>query len=316
MDRLFRSRAWRIVLAALLVPLGALVLWRFPWIAAARAMAGADPMLLGLALCANLAALFAKGWAWHLLLRPAAPHRFRVAQEANMIGAAVNNLSVSVVGELERIRYLASSERLPMATVAVSVVWARAIEGAALALVLVSASAFLDFHWGVRLVQLAAALAILLLLALAWIGRSRPTPAGWPRPVRELAVAFGTIGSPRRILAPLALALVNWGGEWVTLRAAFLAVHAHVSWAASLTALLAINVAGGARLLPANVGILQVALAAVLIPLQVSSAHVMAAGILFQGIQVFPVLLLALVVVGRRPLSVAWTSARPSGSTG
>ena len=316
MGRLFRSHLWRTVLLALLIPAGTVVLWRFPWLAAAHVVATADTGLLTLALIANLTALFAKGCAWHLLLRPVAPHRFRMAQEANLIGAAVNNLSVSLVGEVERVRYLASAEGLPVGRVAVSVVWTRAVEGAALALVLVAASAFLDFHWGVRLAQLATAGAILLLLALAWMGRARPSPAGWPRQARELARAFGEIGSPRRLVAPLALALVNWAGEWATLQWSILAVRSHISWAGSLTALLAVNVAGGARLLPANFGITQVALAAVLLPLRLSSAHVIAAGLLFQAIQVLPVLFLALVVVGRRPLYGAWAAARASGAPG
>src|SRR5215510_10836460 len=196
---------WRLVLLALLVPVAFVVLWRFPWMAAAGAVERADVALLTIALVANLAALFAKGWAWHLLLAPVAPHRFRAAQEANLVGAAVNNLSVSVVGEVERVRYLASLERLPAATVAVSVVWARAMEGAALALVLAVSSMVLDFHWGVRLAQGLASAGILVLLGLAWIGRAKPPPARWPRALRDLATSFGEIGSPRRLLAPLAL---------------------------------------------------------------------------------------------------------------
>jgi len=304
---------WRLVLLASLVPLGAVVLWRFPWIQAAGVVERADAGFLTLALAANLAAIFAKGWAWSLLLDPVGPHRFLVAQEANLVGAAVNNLSVSVVGEVERVRYLSFVEDLSPGKVAVSVVWARALEGAALALVLVAGSIFLDLHWGMRLAQTVAAAAILALLVVAWIGRSQPPPARWPAQVRELATSFGEIGSPRRLVAPLALDLVNWAGEWMTLHFTLLAVHAHVGWGTTLTALLAINVAGGARLLPANVGILQIALAAVLLPARVGSHHVIAAGFLFQFIQVMPVLLLALGVVLHRP--EAWKSAR-ARSTG
>jgi uncharacterized membrane protein YbhN (UPF0104 family) len=296
---------WRLVILAVVLPIACVVLWRFPWVPAADAVARADLALLTIALVANLAALFAKGWAWHLLLAPVAPHRFVAAQEANLVGAAVNNLSVSVVGEVERVRWLSSEERLPASTVTASVVWARAVEGAALALVLAVGSAFLDFHWSVRLAQGLASATILVLLSLAWIGRSKPPPARWPRALRELAASFGEIGSPRRLAAPLALGIVNWAGEWATLHFTLLAVHAHVGWGATLTALLAINVAGGARLLPANVGILQIALAAALLPLRVSSHHVLAAGFLFQFLQVMPVLLLALVVVLKRPLRQA-----------
>ena len=303
-----RRPSWRLVLLAILVPAGVFVLWRFPWLQAAQAVQSADGVLLVLALAANLTAIFAKGCAWHLLLAPVAPHRFRVAQEANLVGAAVNNLSVSVVGEVERVRYLAHVERVPMGLVAVSVVWARAVEGAALAIVLVAGSAALDAHWSVRLAETLAAAGIAGLLAAAWIGRARPLPRRWPHQVRELAKSFGEIGSPRRLVVPLVLDLVNWAGEWATLHFTLLAVHAHVGWGTSLTALLAINVAGGARLLPANVGILQIALAAVLLPARVGSHHVLAAGFLFQFIQVMPVLLLALVVVACRP--EAWRRAR------
>jgi uncharacterized membrane protein YbhN (UPF0104 family) len=297
-----RWRPW--VLLALL-PIAIVVLWRFPWASAAEAVERADLALLAVALVANLVAIFAKGTAWHLLLKPVARHRFSAAQEANLIGAAVNNVSISVVGEVERVRYLATSERLPAATVAVSVVWARAIEGAALALVLAVGSLMLEFPFAVRVAQATAAVGILVLLTLAWIGRAKPAPARWPRALRELAASFGEIGSPRRLVAPLALGLVNWAGEWATLYFTLLAVHAHVGPGATLTALLAINVAGGARLLPANVGILQIALAAALLPMRVSSHHVLAAGFLFQFLQVMPVLLLALVVVVRRPLRQA-----------
>jgi uncharacterized membrane protein YbhN (UPF0104 family) len=296
---------WRLVILAVVVPIACVVLWRFPWVPAADAVARADVALLSIALVANLVALFAKGWAWHLLLAPVAPHRFRAAQEANLVGAAVNNLSVSVVGEVERVRWLSSTEGLPASTVTASVVWARAMEGAALALVLAVSSALLDFHWSVRLAQALTSAGILVFLSLAWIGRNAPLPARWPRALRELAASFGEIGSPRRLAAPLALGVVNWAGEWATLHFTLLAVHAHVGWGASLTALLAINVAGGARLLPANVGILQIALAAALLPLRVSSHHVLAAGFLFQFLQVMPVLLLAVVVVVRRPLRQA-----------
>ena len=296
---------WRLVVLALVAPLALVVLWRFPWVPAAESVARADLTLLTIALLANLAALFAKGWAWHLLLATVAPHRFRAAQEANLVGAAVNNLSVSVVGEVERVRYLSSVEHLPAGTVAVSVVWARAMEGAALAVVLAVASVTLDLHWSVRLAQVLTSSVILALLTLAWIGRSKSPPPRWPRMLRELAAGFGEIGSPRRLAAPLLLGVVNWAGEWATLYCTLLAVHAHVGAGGALTALLAINVAGGARLLPANVGILQVALAAALLPLRVSSHHVLAAGFLFQFLQVMPVLLLALVVVLRKPLRQA-----------
>src|SRR5207245_2801004 len=59
----------------------------FPWQVTFAALLGADRWLLVVALAVNLASLVAKGWGWHLILKPVAPHSWRVAQEANLVGA-------------------------------------------------------------------------------------------------------------------------------------------------------------------------------------------------------------------------------------
>ena len=63
--------------------------FRFPWRHMATIIAEVNVGLLTTALLINLASPFAKGWAWHLLLKPVAPNRWWVAQEANLIGTAV-----------------------------------------------------------------------------------------------------------------------------------------------------------------------------------------------------------------------------------
>ena len=63
---------------------------RFPWRDMSATFAHADPLRLTLAALISLAALSAKGWAWHLLLKPVARHRWWLAQEANLVGAAVD----------------------------------------------------------------------------------------------------------------------------------------------------------------------------------------------------------------------------------
>src|SRR5207245_9990127 len=69
---------------------------RFPWRVTFAALLAADAGLLAVALVVNLSSLAAKGWAWHLILKRAAPHSWRAAQEANLGGPAMYYLSFAV----------------------------------------------------------------------------------------------------------------------------------------------------------------------------------------------------------------------------
>src|SRR5262245_11634202 len=124
---------------ALVIVLGLRAGWTFPWRTTATALTEANPAALAIVIIVSLACLVAKGWAWHLLLRPVAPHRWWSAQDANLLGAAVNNLSVAVVGEAARIRRLQVLDGVPLGITVASVVWTRAIEGVGLAVFLVTA---------------------------------------------------------------------------------------------------------------------------------------------------------------------------------
>src|SRR2546430_574488 len=79
----------------------------FPWRVTFAALLGANPWLLAVALAANLSSLVAKGWGWHLVLKPVAPHSWRDAQEANLVGAAVTDPSLAVAGEAARVHVIA-----------------------------------------------------------------------------------------------------------------------------------------------------------------------------------------------------------------
>ena len=86
----------------------------FPWRVTVAALFAADPWLLAVALVVNLSSLVAKGWAWHLILKPVAPHTWRAAQEANLVGSAVNDLSVAVAGEVARVHLIAREAGVPV----------------------------------------------------------------------------------------------------------------------------------------------------------------------------------------------------------
>lgn len=272
----------------------------FPWRVTFAALLAASPRLLAVAFVVNLSSLVAKGWGWHLILDPVAPHPWRVAQEANLVGAAVNDLSVAVAGEAARIHVIAQRAGVPVAAALSSVVWTRVAEGLALALFLVMAPSVLTLEPWLRAVQVGVGLALVIVLLLAWT-------RGWawladraPAALQARVAVLRSMGRGGRLLLPTAFALYNWGAQWATYHLVLRATHVPVSLAASFTALIVANLSGLARPTPANVGVTQAALVVGLLPFGVAPERAVAAGLALQGLQVLPVLLLGAMVTGWR----------------
>jgi uncharacterized membrane protein YbhN (UPF0104 family) len=284
------------------VAAAARLLLHFPWPETVSALLSMRLSLLGTALAVNLLSPLEKGWAWHLLLRPVAPHRWRTAQEANLVGTAVNSITVGVTGEAARVSLLAGRAGVPAGTVALSVAWTRVVEGFGLALFLVLAPTLLDLPTTLRGLQIGAAVLLATVLALSRLGRRARLIARCPRALRRWAVLLGRMGSGRQLVAPMLLALANWVTQWVCYDLVLRAAGLHVPVVASLTALLAVNIGGIGRLTPGNLGVMQAAIVAALLPFDVPADRAVAAGVALQAIQVLPVLILAAGVVGVRGL--------------
>jgi uncharacterized membrane protein YbhN (UPF0104 family) len=272
----------------------------FPWRVTFSALLDADPWLLAIACVVNLSSLVAKGWGWHLILKPIAPHSWRVAQEANLVGAAVNTLSVAVAGEAARVHLIGQRGGVPVAAAVSSVVWTRLAEALALALFLVMAPSVLELDAWLRLAQVGAGLGLTVVLLLAWA-------RGWvwladqlPAPLAARVAVLRTMGRGGRLFLPTLLALYNWSAQWATYHLVLRATHVPVSLAASFTALIAANLSGLLRPTPANIGVTQAALVVGLLPFGVAPERSVAAGLALQGLQVLPVLLLGAIVTGWR----------------
>jgi uncharacterized membrane protein YbhN (UPF0104 family) len=284
--------------------------WNFPWRASASAVLHADEKLLLLALVINLVSLVAKGWAWHLLLRPVAPHRWMAAQEANLVGAAVNNLAIAGVGEGARIHLMVDRAGLPVGPVSISVLWVRIIEGIGLSLGVLVAGLFLRLPPAIRGAQLAVSVAVLLTALSVWMGgggRIRAWLSPW---LRNLLRSVAEIGSIRRLPLPIFFALVNWVAQWLTYHLVLQATHIPVSFEASFTALLAANAGGLLRLTPANVGVMQASIAVALLPFGVPPERAIAASLVLQALQVLPVMALGAGLAMRYGLVSATVRSR------
>lgn len=302
-----RFGVWLRWLAGLL--LFAFAVWaavRFPWSETGAALRQARPGLLVVALVVNLLTLVAKGWAWQVMINTAARCRWWVAQVANLVGSAVNSISVVFVGEGARIRYLRAHDQVPAVVGVASVVWSRVVEGVAFVLLFVIAPVFFPPPPLFRALHLTASVALVVLgalyLARRWpplaaLGRrlTRWMPGGARRAAGKLfsiRLAGGALGWP------LFLSLVNWFGQWLTYQLVFVASGLTVPPAASFLALVASNAGMLLRLTPGNVGVMQGAMALVLLPFGISADRSVVAGLVLQAVQVLPVLALALVLTG------------------
>ncbi|HYL30214.1 MAG TPA: lysylphosphatidylglycerol synthase domain-containing protein [Gemmatimonadales bacterium] len=274
----------------------------FPWTGTFEAMVGADWYLLAAAAVANLASLVAKGWSWHLLLRPAAPHRWRTAQAGTFVGAAVNSVSVSVSGEAARVQLVASRDAVPIGAAIWSLVWARVVEAIAMVLFLALALALIPTDGWLRRLEVGAWVVLGLLAALTafgvWPRLVGLLPAGW-RP--QLQGPTGAI-EPARLVAPLALATVNWVAQWLSYHWAIGATHVSTSAAVSLVALVMANIGGFFRVTPGNVGVLQASLVIGMLAFHIPEDQALAAGLALQAVQVLPVIAIGVALVGAQGL--------------
>jgi uncharacterized protein (TIRG00374 family) len=274
-------------MAVLVVALGA----RFPWHETARALTAARWDLLAAAVAVNLSTLFFKAWAWHLVLRPSAPHSFRSAQVATLVGAAVGSLSLSLGGEAARIHVLAQREGLGYRPAAAAVIASRCIEAIGFAVLLGLALGLSSRgHWTALALGMGG---IAALGFAAWEFRSALRITRWLP--AQLQRWFGPLFSalrPSVLALALLLGISSWIGEWAVYHWSIVATGIQPDPTASLDALILSNLAGMPHLTPGNMGVVQAAVAAALVPRGVSLGRALGAGVMLQAVQILPVVAL------------------------
>lgn len=285
--------------------LAARLLLRFPWSATGSALLAVSPSLLVAATVVNLVSPLTKGWAWHLLLGRVARHRWRTAQKATFVGAAVNSIGVGVTGEAARVALIVAEDGVSVRAATLAVAWVIAVEGIGLALFLAVGPTLVRLPAAVRGLQLGAAAGIVTVFALSrYTGWARLI-AHLPRGLRAPAIEFARMGVGVRLVAPIALILVNWIAQWMTYLLALRAAAPSVSVAAAFTAVLAVNLGTIGRLTPGNVGVTQAAVVGALVVFGVPADRALAGSLALQAVQVLPILGIAAALVG-------WTEMRHS----
>ncbi|HXT36948.1 MAG TPA: lysylphosphatidylglycerol synthase transmembrane domain-containing protein [Chloroflexota bacterium] len=286
-------RWWVWILAVIVLAFGARFASSFPWQDTWESILEANWGLLGLASAANLLSFAAKGVAWHLLLVTMAPVRFRSTQAATFAGAAVNAVSIAVSGEAARMHLVTTYDGVPAMAAARSILASRFVEAAALGLLLmalgVGGSLWPGWYLGAAGAVLAIG-AILILWRSRLVGSANRSPAG-------------PAGLPLSdLVLPILVAGIAWLLQWAGYHWAIAATGVPLNPEHSVTAVVLSNIGGLLRLTPGNVGVLQGAVVLALRPLHVPGSQAVAAGLALQAVQVFPILAVGLLLLGRHGL--------------
>ena len=284
-----RRRWWIWILAIVVLAAGLRYAAHFPWLDTWTTLTGADWTLLAAAAGLNLSSIAFKAWAWQLLLRPLAPVRFRTAQSATFAGTAVNAVGIAMSGEAARVALVGTSDGVAAGTATRSVVASRIVEAAALGIFLLAVlGGMVTEHWwrllGAGVLLVGGALAL-----LRWVPWLRPSDGGERWTAAQLA-------------GPVALNVVSWALQWATYHWSIVAAGVAVAPTLSVLALVLSNVGGILRLTPGNVGVVQGAVVLALSPAGVPAARGVAAGVALQAVQVLPVLVIGIALVGRHGL--------------
>ncbi len=218
------------------------------------------------------------------------------------MGTAVNIVGVGVSGEAARITLLHQRDGVPMRAGVLSVIAARAVEALGLALFVVVAPALMRLPAPLRGLQIGAALALASILLMTrlqvWTRLVPRLPAG----LRTWAGQLAEMGRGGRLVVPAVFAMANWVAQWAAYQFTLQALHIPARPAASFTAMIAVNLGGIVRVTPANIGVMQAAMAGALLAFGVPAERGIAAGFALQAIQVLPILAFGVALVGRTGL--------------
>jgi phosphatidylinositol alpha-mannosyltransferase len=293
-------------------------------------LAASKPGLLIAGLGLMCAAMLARGLSWHVILR-AAPTRRRArladALQGTFIGVLMSATLPVRLGEPSRALVVArrlgrARETLPVVLgTLVSQMLLNLLAVIILGAVTLTSVRGLQGH-GRPLIVLAimpAAALLALLLAPLIVPGARAARSGGPRDLwadvcaalRRASQGLHVFRKPRQTSLAVATQLGAWGLQllscWLLLAALGLAGRVNVAGAAAV--LFAVNLTALLPVTPANVGIFQAAVMAVLVGVyDVSAATALAYGIVLQAVEITTALMMGVPALAKEGLS--WRELR------
>jgi predicted dehydrogenase/uncharacterized membrane protein YbhN (UPF0104 family) len=315
-----RTLLTRVVAAAAVAGVAALMLHDLPWAQVWSALSTADPRWIAAAAAVNLGVVFFQTLRWLALIRPMAPRAtLGAALKAMMMGFTVSTFVPARAGELARIEIFGRDVGLPRVAIMGSVVLDHLVNASIVILGLV----LLPFVMPVPLWLrpggwLAAALfatGAVVVLALRPVAHAPPLPsAGGRLRLRDSTaalIAYAREGlratrEPRALAWSFTACVTAWVLEVNVTTLSMRAVGLHLPLGPTLFVLLAVNLALALPVAtPANLGTLEVGAVLALLELGVPKGQAVAFALSYHLLQIIPVavigFLMALGGLGRRP---------------
>lgn len=283
------------------------------WASAWSSIRNASLPLLAAAIGINFLSIVFKSIRWWLFLRAAGSCSFGLALRATVAGAGLNNVLVANGGEAARVVFVSRTTGIPSSTVLATLALERLFDPVGFVILLVYGIVVFSLPPSLERWRLPAELLLVVIAGLlTWfVYSSRNAKASQVRKEREQAVgmwarlkaylsgfAFSTrtLTSGPRFLAALVLSMLSWMCQVLTFEYAANAAHVDMPHAASLAALLAINLGLLIRATPGNVGFFQFVFALATEPFGIERNAAIAVSLLIQTLQIIPTTVLGVAL--------------------
>jgi hypothetical protein len=247
------------------------------------------------AAAANLAGVLIDAIRWRIIVSGVSEISLTSSIQALFAGLIGNVLFPFKLGEGIRAYLLASREQLPTATVLTTVALDRAVDVATLPLFVVVASALMPLPASVLRIR---AWALLLVAALAagsagvtrWVRtrrRSGACPTGHVT-IDRIIQGAAVLGQLRRVSFVASAAMAAWLTRAAIVWCMVHAFNLQLPLAASVTALVIVNLSIAAVAMPGNLGTFELAVAGALALWGVSPETGLSLGIAMHAVEVIP----------------------------
>jgi len=299
------ARALRWIVTAAIVGFLVVFARTIDWAEAWAAMRSASLPILAAAIAINFLSIAVKAVRWWLFLRPAGAPSLGLSLRATIAGCGLNNVLVANGGDAARVVFVSRATGVPSSTVLATLALERLFDPVGFVILLVYGVIAFSLPPSLEKWRLPAEILLVVIAALlVWFVRaSRNARLGATLVARDhssgpigkfkaylsgFAASTRELTSGPRFVGALVISMLSWAGQVLTFQLAAQAAHVTIPPAASLAALLAVNLGLLIRATPGNVGFFQFVFALSTEPFGVPRDQAIAVSLLIQTLQIVP----------------------------
>lgn len=304
--QLARAIRWTVTAAIVgfLIVFARTIDWASAWASIRRASL---PLLVA-AVAVNFLSIAVKGVRWSLFLRPAGVPSLSLALRATLAGFGLNNVLVANGGDAARVVFVSRATGVPSSTVLATLALERVFDPVGFMVVLVYGFLAFTLSPALEMWRWPAEIGLVATFALLgyFVYGSRNAQPGGSSASRSVAHGVGgkvmaylrgfaastrELTSAPRFAGALVISILSWAGQVLTFQLGAAAAHVDITPAASLAALLVVNLGFVIRVTPGNVGLFQFLFVVATEPFGVPQNDAIVVSLLIQTIQIIPITL-------------------------